>query len=178
MKKATLRFGIIIFIIIYIIMLIFLAIDHDENNEETITETETITIATTESLKSDETIDIYETTEATTNSQEFISLGEFKLTAYCSCSKCCGKWANNRPKDENGNDIVYGSIGERLKAGYSIAVDPDVIPYGTEVIINDNVYKAQDCGGAIDGNEIDVYFDNHNEALEFGVQYAEVYINS
>lgn len=183
MKKVTLRFGIIIFIIIYIIMLIFLAIDHNKNNKETITETaietieaETITIVTTESLKNDETIDIYETTEPTTSSQELISLGEFKLTAYCSCGKCCGKWANNRPKDENGNDIVYGSIGERLTAGYSIAVDPDVIPYGTEVIINNHTYKAQDCGGAIDGNEVDIYFDDHQEALEFGVQYAEVFI--
>lgn len=105
-----------------------------------------------------------------------VSLGEFKLTAYCSCVKCCGKWANNRPKDKNGNEIVYGSIGERLTAGYSIAVDPDVIPYGTEVIINNHTYKAQDCGGAIDGNEIDVYFDNHKDALNFGVQYAEVFM--
>lgn len=104
-----------------------------------------------------------------------VSLGEFKLTAYCSCKKCCGKWANNRPLDENGNEIVYGSIGERLTAGYSIAVDPDVIPYGTEVVINEKTYKAQDCGGAIKGNEIDVYFDDHENALEFGVQYAEVF---
>ena len=35
-----------------------------------------------------------------------VSLGSFKLTAYCSCSLCCGKWANNRPVDENGNEIV------------------------------------------------------------------------
>ena len=60
--------------------------------------------------------------------------------------------------------------------GVSIAVDPSVIPYGTEVIINEHTYKAQDCGGAIDGNEIDVYFENHQEALNFGVQYAEVYM--
>lgn len=105
-----------------------------------------------------------------------VSLGKFKLTAYCSCEKCCGKWANNRPKDKYGNEIVYGSIGERLTADYSIAVDPDVIPYGTEVIINNHTYKAQDCGGAINGNEIDVYFDNHQKALNFGVQYAEVFV--
>ena len=105
-----------------------------------------------------------------------VSLGEFKLTAYCSCSKCCGKWANNRPKDENGNEIVYGSIVERLKEGYSIAVDPTVITYRTEVIINGNTYKAQDCGGAIKGNRIDIYFNDHQEALNFGVQYAEVFM--
>lgn len=105
-----------------------------------------------------------------------VSLGNFKLTAYCSCSLCCGKWAYNRPVDENGNEIVYGAIDERLAEGYSIAVDPTVIPYRTEVIINGHTYRAQDCGGAIKGNRIDVYFEDHNEALNFGVQYAEVFI--
>ena len=99
------------------------------------------------------------------------SLGEFKLTAYCPCEICCGKWANNRP-----DGIVYGAIGEELKEGYSIAVDPNVIPYRAEVIINGKAYKAQDCGGAIKGNRIDVYMKNHNDALEFGVQYAEVFV--
>ena len=101
-----------------------------------------------------------------------VSLGKFKLTAYCPCEECCGKWANNRP-----DGIVYGAIGEELKEGYSIAVDPNVIKYRTEVIINGKTYKAQDCGGAIKGNRIDVYFENHNDALEFGVQYAEIFVN-
>ena len=100
-----------------------------------------------------------------------VSLGNFKLTAYCSCSLCCGKWAYNRP-----NGIVYGAIGEELKEGYSIAVDPSVIPYKTEVVINGRTYKAQDCGGGIKGNEVDIYFENHDDALEFGVQYAEVFL--
>lgn len=107
---------------------------------------------------------------------EFVSLGEFKLTAYCACEKCCGEWALNRPVDEAGNPIVYGASGEVLAEGTSIAVDKDVIPYGAEVIVNDCTYKAQDCGGAIKGNHIDVYFASHEEALEFGVQYAEVFL--
>lgn len=104
------------------------------------------------------------------------SLGEFKLTAYCSCEKCCGKWALNRPKDENGKDIVYGSTGAILVAGTSIAVDPSVIPYGSQVEINGHTYTAHDTGGAIKGNRIDVYFDSHQDALNFGVQYAEVFL--
>ena len=104
------------------------------------------------------------------------SLGEFKLTAYCSCEKCCGKWALNRPKDENGKDIVYGSTGTILVAGTSIAVDPSVIPYGSQVEINGHTYTAHDTGGAIKGNRIDVYFDSHQDALNFGVQYAEVFL--
>lgn len=104
------------------------------------------------------------------------SLGEFKLTAYCSCEKCCGEWALNRPKDENGKDIVYGSTGTILVAGTSIATDPSVIPYGSQVEINGHIYTAHDTGGAIQGNRIDVYFDNHQDALNFGVQYAEVFL--
>ena len=104
------------------------------------------------------------------------SLGEFKLTAYCSCEKCCGEWALNRPKDENGKDIVYGSTGTILVAGTSIATDPSVIPYGSQVEINGHIYTAHDTGGAIQGNRIDVYFDSHQDALNFGVQYADVYL--
>lgn len=103
-------------------------------------------------------------------------MGEYKLTAYCSCSKCCGKWAENRPTDQYGNEIVIGSTGEVLRSNYSIAVDPDVIPYGSIVVINGAEYKAQDTGGAITGSRIDVYFSSHEEALEFGVQTADIFI--
>ena len=105
-----------------------------------------------------------------------ISLGEFILTAYCSCEKCCGRWAKDRPFDENGNQLVYGSTGILLIPGLSIAVDPDVIPYHSQVEINGHIYIAHDCGGAIKGNRIDVYFDNHEDALKFGVQKAEIYL--
>ena len=108
--------------------------------------------------------------------KEDIFLGNFMITAYCSCYECCGEYALNRPIDSNGNEIVYGSIGEMLVEGYSIAVDPNVIPYGTEVIIDGITYKAQDCGGAINGNEIDVYFADHKKAQEFAVQYKDVYL--
>ena len=111
--------------------------------------------------------------EVDTQAVKPVSLGNFKLTAYCSCSLCCGKWAYNRP-----DGVVYGAIGEELKEGYSIAVDPSVIPYRTEVLINGHTYKAQDCGGGIKGNEIDIYFENHDDALDFGVQYAEVFIKN
>lgn len=104
-------------------------------------------------------------------------LGSFYLTAYCSCAQCCGSYAYNRPIDENGNQIVYTATGARAIAGYTIAVDPRVIPYGTEVLINGHIYCAQDCGGAIKGNRIDVYFDSHSAACCFAVGYYDVYLN-
>lgn len=104
------------------------------------------------------------------------NLGTFEITAYCSCEKCCDSFANNRPHDKNGKEIVVGSIGCELIQGVSIAVDPSIIPYGTKVSINDHEYVAHDTGGAIKGNKIDVYFSNHEDAVAFGVQYAEVII--
>lgn len=106
------------------------------------------------------------------------SLGTYELTAYCSCEICCGEFARNRPLDERGNPIVYTSIGAVAKAGTTIAVDPRVIPYGSEIQIGGHTYIAEDTGGAIKGNRIDVYFDSHQEALVFGRQQAEIFIKS
>lgn len=88
---------------------------------------------------------------------------EIIATAYCPCIKCCGK-----------TDGITAT-GTKATAGRTIAVDPSVIPYGTEVIINGHTYVAEDCGGAINGNDIDVYFDTHEEALQFGRQILTAY---
>lgn len=105
---------------------------------------------------------------------EQLNLGEFKLTAYCSCQTCCGYWATVRPLDENGNPIVYTASGAVAEAGKTIAVDTAVIAHGSVVEINGHRYVAQDTGSSIVGNRIDIYFDDHNAALDFGVQYADV----
>lgn len=105
------------------------------------------------------------TTEKPIETEKTVDLGEFKITAYCPCSYCCGKWADG-----------ITATGTKATAGRTIAVDPSVIPYGTKVIINGHEYIAEDCGGAIKENRIDVFFNTHEEALEFGVMQAEVYI--
>ena len=93
-----------------------------------------------------------------------VYMGRFKLTAYCACSKCCGK-----------SDGITAT-GTKAKQGRTIAVDPKKIPYGTKVVINGHTYVAEDCGGSIKNNRIDIFFNSHKEALQFGVQYADVYI--
>lgn len=113
----------------------------------------------------------------TAEEPELTSLGEFKISYYCSCPTCTGEWATNRPIDEEGNERVKTASGAVAEAGKTIAVDPDVIPYGTEVIINGHTYTAQDCGGAIKGNRIDIYCDSHEEALKNGLDYYEVFTN-
>jgi 3D (Asp-Asp-Asp) domain-containing protein len=98
-------------------------------------------------------------------------LGEFTLTAYCPCMKCCGK-----------TDGITAT-GTTAAEGRTIAVDPLVIPYGSAVTLyfadgTSHTYTAEDCGGAIKGNRLDIYFDDHQAALQFGVQSAMVYVEA
>lgn len=85
-------------------------------------------------------------------------------TAYCPCQKCCGK-----------TDGITAT-GTKATAGRTIAVDPSLIPYGTEIIIDGHTYIAEDCGGAINNNKIDVFFDTHEEALDFGKKQITIQI--
>lgn len=100
---------------------------------------------------------------------------EFVATAYCPCEKCCGEWATKRPLDENGKPIVYGASGAILRQGVSVAADTSIYPMGTQLEIEGmGTYTVQDRGGAIKENRIDIYFDNHQEAVMFGVQTINV----
>ena len=45
---------------------------------------------------------------------ELESLGEYKITHYCSCPACCGEWGESRPVDDNGEPIVVTASGELL----------------------------------------------------------------
>ena len=91
------------------------------------------------------------------------SLGRFKCTFYCSCRKCSGKWGHST------------ASGARCEEGITIAVDPKVIPLGTEVMIDGiGVRVAQDTG--VKGRWIDVFMESHGECLQNGVQYHEVFV--
>lgn len=94
------------------------------------------------------------------------SLGEFTITAYCPCGICCGKYA----------DGITAS-GTVATEGRTCAVDPEVIPLGTEIEIAGVRYVAEDVGGAIKGNRIDICFNDHESAVNYGVRNEEVYVN-
>lgn len=100
--------------------------------------------------------------------EQWVSLGEFRITFYCPCEKCCGKWSG----------MGITATGEPIEYNRTIAVDPSVIPYYSEIKIDglNYQYRATDCGGAIKGNEIDVLVEKHETALNYGVMYTEVYM--
>lgn len=91
------------------------------------------------------------------------SVGVYKITGYCACSKCCGK-ATGRT-----------SSGTIATAGRTIAAS-SALPYGTKVNINGHTYTVEDRGGAIKGNKIDIFFSSHAQALAWGVKYLPVEI--
>lgn len=66
------------------------------------------------------------------------------------------------------------ATGVHAKQNHTIAVDPNVIPLGSTVMINGQEYVAEDVGGAVKGNVIDIWVEVPENS--FGVKYAEVYI--
>ena len=75
--------------------------------------------------------------------------------------------------DGNGS---YTYRGNFLRKGL-VAVDPSVIPLGTRLYIEGYGYAiADDIGGAIKGNKIDLAYENRNDALRFGVRKVTVYV--
>ncbi len=93
-------------------------------------------------------------------------LGEFRITHYCACSICCGPYSG----------MNSTASGAPPVTNRTIAVEPKQIPYGTEVVINGQVYVAEDCGGAIKKNCIDIYVGSHEEASSKGMYYTDVYL--
>ncbi len=89
-------------------------------------------------------------------------LGNFTLTAYCSCEKCCGKWA-----------AYAGSTASGAKATQGVTVAMGGVPFGTQLSINGHIYTVQDRGTAY--GHVDIYFSNHADASAFGLQHADVY---
>ncbi len=96
-------------------------------------------------------------------------------TAYDLSFESCGK---------NPGDKGYGitASGTKARPG-AVAVDPKVIPLGTKLYIEslDNTKDygfavAEDTGGAIKGNKIDLFFHSSTDVKNFGRRKVKVYI--
>ena len=87
-------------------------------------------------------------------------LGRFRLTGYCPCVQCCGK-----------SDGITAS-GTKATAGRTVAMGG--VPLGTKLLINGVVYIVEDRGTSY--SHVDIFFNTHGEALQFGSRYADVYL--
>lgn len=92
-------------------------------------------------------------------------IGECTVTYYCceAYEHVCG----------DGDGLT--ATGIPVTPGV-VAVDPEVIPLGSTVIIDGQTYLAADTGGAVRGNHVDIAVATHQEAEDLGVTTAEVWV--
>ena len=83
------------------------------------------------------------------------SLGTFTLTGYCPCQECSEGWGTQT------------SSGREAIEGVTIAVDNSVIPEGSYVYFNGFVFRADDVGGGVKGNHIDVFCNKHEDTFNW-----------
>lgn len=100
---------------------------------------------------------------------DFWQVIRMRVTAYCPCSKCCGQYADGVTANNH-----------RIEEGDRFVAADKSYPFGTQMIIPGyNVsepVEVKDRGGAIKNDKLDVFFNTHTEALEWGVQYLDVLV--
>jgi len=97
-----------------------------------------------------------------------------RATAYTADYNCTGKG----PDDPYFGITSTGVTAKRNSNGYStIAVDPRVIPLGSKLWVDGyGLAIAEDIGGAIKGNHIDLYFSSSSEMWDWGSRSVNIYI--
>ena len=110
--------------------------------------------------KKDMAADYYDNAVIAKSTEYGSYLGKFKLTAYCSCSICCGKWSGGGT-----------ASGTTPTPGRTIAMAG--VPFGTKLSINGQIYTVEDRGTAY--GHVDIFMGSHSQALSFGMKYADVY---
>lgn len=104
---------------------------------------------------------------------DYTELGTYTITGYCACEKCCGEWAKNRPAG-----AVYGAEGTALISEISVANNN--FDFGTrlfidgwgEVVVQDRTAKW--VNEKYNGKILDIYFDNHEQAVAFAKREMKV----
>lgn len=88
---------------------------------------------------------------------------EMEVTAYCACEKCCGAFSDG-----------FTANMYKIKPNDKFLAAPENYSFGTEMIVpgynNGEAVIVRDRGGAIKGNNLDVFFSTHDAALQWGRQ--------
>ena len=94
-----------------------------------------------------------------------IYVGSYRVTFYCSCEQCCGKWAGGGTASG-----VWPTANHTCACG-------DSIPFGTILYVEGlGYYVCEDRG--VPDNCIDIYVNNHSEIPSWGMAYLATYIVS
>lgn len=106
--------------------------------------------------------DTAEKEQSQSTAQTEVSYGMFEVTGYCPCEICTGN-----------NHLTYSETVPKAK--HTVAADLRIFPLGTKLKIDGTIYTVEDIGAAIKNNKIDIFYDDHQEALESGRRYIEVF---
>ena len=88
----------------------------------------------------------------------------YEVTAYCPCSRCCGKWSDG-----------FTANGHKIRPGDRFVAADSSIPFGTMLTVPGyGRVPVLDRGGAITGKRLDLFFPTHQEALNWGRQTVQV----
>ena len=106
------------------------------------------------------------------NTEVIVQKEPFVVTEYKEIEKKV-EWFYFVATGYSKSDTSQGTTGKTATGKVAvegiIAVDPKIIPFGTTVEIKDiGVFIADDRGGKIKGNRIDIFFDSKEEAKDFG----------
>lgn len=88
---------------------------------------------------------------------------EVYVTHYCACTICCGEGAD-------------GTTASGKKAVSGIVAMSEDYPFGTQIEIDGVLYTVEDRGGAITGNDVDIYVPTHNEAIRRGAKTVKAVV--
>ena len=172
-RRCRIIFSATIFVVAFLLFFVTLfwntRIDEDQNSIDNNTACVVYDEQILNEVKEEETSPDFESEKIDDSIFEnSIRLDDVTVTHYDPCVKCCGK-----------TDGITAT-GVHVTPYYTVAVDPDVIPLGSDVMVDygDGVihyYKAEDTGGGVKGNHIDLCVTEHDEALELGVRCATVW---
>ena len=95
------------------------------------------------------------------NTPEWTYYGECRITHYDDCAECCGVAGNTTASG------IYPTANHTVAAGYGLE-------FGTEVLINGQVYIVEDRG--VDDGCFDIFVDDHETAVQMGMYYTDVYV--
>lgn len=169
-----------IIVLVAAILVVYARADDTPSNELMISDTETMTH--TENTAKNDTIFVMSLSDDSDKDAEDFEnerieaalfawanvIENCEVTHYDCCVQCCGK-----------DDGITAS-GRKATPGVTVAVDPNVIPLGSDVMVDYgngeiNYYRADDVGGSVKGNHIDLCVGSHSEADLLGRRTATVY---
>jgi len=111
-----------------------------------------------------------EVVEAETVEPQSIRLVEatvMKVTAYCPCKECCGRYTDG-----------FTASNYQIEKGDRFVAADKGIPFGTMLVVpgynNGKPVPVLDRGKAIVKDRLDVFFDTHQEALDWGVKWLVI----